>query len=735
MAFTENLERRLRPFLRRDAGRRATPTLLQLEAVECGPASLGILLAHHGRRVPLTDLRAACGVSRDGSTASNVVKAARRYGMIADGRRKDMKGVREVEPPFIAFWNFNHFLVVEGFDDETVYLNDPAGGHRSVTLDEFDESFTGVILEAVPGPDFEPGGRKPSVAAALARRLRGSRSAVVFSVLIGLFLVVPQLATAVFAQIFVDSVLIQGKEGWLRPLIFAVVITALVRGILTFLQRKYLRRLQIKLAVVLSSQYMWHVLRLPAKFYAQRFAGEIANRTLLNDKVADKMSGKLASTVIDVTMVAFYAIVMIQYDLVLTAIVVGFGLINFLALRAVAERRTEANMRMLQDGGKLQGQSIAGIQGMEMIKAAALEGEFFARWAGYQAKASGSRQDFIVANLRLGVLPNALMTLSTAVVLIVGGLRVTEGLLTIGMLVAFQSLTQSFLEPVNKLVELGSLWQELEGDLARLDDVLDNPTDAVSARDDAEAKVVQGRHRLRGELELRNVTFGYNELEEPLIQDLSLKLEPGQRVALVGGSGSGKSTIAKLIAGLYEPWEGEILFDGLPREEHPRSVLTSSMAMVEQDIMLFEGTVRDNLTLWDSTVPSQDPVQGARDAVIHDVVVGMQGAYDGVLLEGGRNLSGGQRQRLEIARALTMTPSLLVMDEATSALDADTENSVYRNLRRRGCSCVVVAHRLSTIRDCDEIVVLDRGSVVQRGQHDSLIQEDGAYRSLLQRTS
>jgi ATP-binding cassette subfamily C protein len=711
-----------------------TPTLLQMEAVECGAAVLGIVLGCYGRIVPLPVLRRECGVSRDGSKASNMLRAARNYGLVAKGFKKELASVQELRPPFIVFWNFNHFLVVEGFRRGRVYLNDPASGPRTVTMDEFDQSFTGVVLVMEPGPDFTPGGSKPSTMRALQRRLEGSWGALAYCLVAGLLLVLPSLATAVFTQIFVDSILVQGLHDWLRPLLLGMILIALLRGLLMRLQLLYLRRLKLKLVAVLSSRFLWHLLHLPASFYAQRFAGEITNRINANSKVADVLSGRLATTIIDAIMMLFYAVVMLQYDVFLTSIGIGFAAINFLALQWISRQRTDTNMRLLQEHGKVGGVAIAGLQNMETLKASALESEFFARWAGYYAKATNAQQDLGVTNQQLGVLPIFLSAITTMFILVVGGLRVMEGFLSIGMLVAFLSLMRSFLAPVTNLVGLGSTLQELQGDLNRLDDVLDNPSDLPSNGTNGAQPppLTPDGFRLQGYVEMRNVTFGYSPVNPPLIDNLSFTLKPGQSVALVGASGSGKSTVAKLASGLYEPWEGDILFDGLPRSQIPRQVLTHSVALVDQDLLLFSGTVRDNLTLWDSTVPSSNLVQAGKDAAVHDVVVAMSGGYDGELLEGAVNLSGGQRQRLEIARALVRNPAILILDEATSALDAETENIVVKNLRRRGCSCIVVAHRLSTIRDCDEIILLDHGKVVQRGTHQSLLQEEGgAYARLL----
>jgi NHLM bacteriocin system ABC transporter peptidase/ATP-binding protein len=555
--------------------------------------------------------------------------------------------------------------------------------------------------------------------------------ALFYCLLAGLLLTVPRLAVAAFTQVFVDEVLVQGRQDWLHPLIMGMAIAAILRSSLTGLRLFHLRRLMLKLSVGMSGKFLWHTLRLPVGFYAQRFAGEISSRVDMNDKVATILSGPLATTVIDALMIVFYAIVMFQYDWVLTVIGIFFAIVNFIALQSLSRSRVDANMRLAQDYGKVSGVTIGGIQTMETVKASGLESDLFAKFAGYYAKALNAQQSLGLQNQLLAVLPTLLTALTTTSVLVVGGLRVMNGYLTIGMLVAFQSLMQSFLSPVNNLVNFGSTLQELEGDLNRLDDVLQNATDPEANRTQTGQAIGIDSFRLQGYIELRNMTFGYSRLEGPLIENFSLNIKPGQRVALVGGSGSGKSTIAKLICGLYETWEGEILFDGKPRTQIPRQVLANSVAMVEQDIFLFAGTVRENLTLWDDTVPQSDIVQACKDAAIHSLVLLMPGGYDAQLIEAGANISGGQRQRLEIARALVRNPSILVLDEATSALDAETELIIDRNLRKRGCSCVVVAHRLSTIRDCDEIIVLERGKVVQRGTHEELSQQGGAYSRLI----
>jgi ATP-binding cassette subfamily C protein len=717
----------------RRAARRVprTPTVLQMEAVECGAAALGIVLGHHGRIVPLSELREACGVSRDGSSAANVVKAARRYKLKAKGLSTSLEDVQKLEGPFIVFWNFNHFLVVEGFAGRRAWLNDPASGRRTVSLEEFDEGFTGVVLYMEPAEDFRPGGSPPSTVGALASRVRGCGGDLGYSIVAGFLLVAPGLAAPMLTQVFIDEVLMARRGAWLRPLLLGMAFLALLRILLRWLQLRYLRELRMKLAIRLSSGFLWHVLRLPVGFFAQRFAGEIGSRVALNNGIADALSGRLASAVIDSMMLLFYVGIMLYYDVRLTLIGVTFAAGNVAALRWIARRRVDANLRLRQETGKVTGVSIAGLQSMETIKASALESSFFARWAGYYTKATVARQELGLANQAVGVLPGLLSALTTLFILVVGGLRVMEGEITIGMLVAFQSLMSMFQRPVGTLVGLGEMLQTLEGDMSRVDDVLCNAIDPEAERSRTEQPCYDESPRLRGRVELRGVTFGYSRVAAPLIDGFDLLLEPGRRVALVGGSGSGKSTVARLVCGLYRPWEGEILFDGRPRVLVPRRVLAGSISMVDQDILFFSGSVMDNLTLWDGTVPRPHVESACRDADILDVVLSLAGGYEAELLEGAANLSGGQRQRLEIARALVNRPSVLVLDEATSALDAETEHRIDRNLRKRGCSTLVVAHRLSTIRDADEIIVMRQGKIVQRGRHEELWRQEGEYRRLI----
>ncbi|WP_202895612.1 NHLP family bacteriocin export ABC transporter peptidase/permease/ATPase subunit [Iningainema tapete] len=725
----------LQKLLPRRGSRVNTPTILQMEAVECGAAALGIILCYYGLIVSLLELRQECGISRDGSKAVNLLKAARGYGLQAEGAKLELEYLQGLRPPYIVFWNFNHFLVVEGFCSSWVYINDPASGRRRISLKEFDEGYTGLVLVMRPGPEFTKGGRKPNLILSLWSRLQGATGALVYCIIAGFLLTLVGLVIPVFSQVFVDEILIQGQQHWLRPLLLGMAIAALLQSGLTLLRLRYLRRLKIKLALSMSSRFLWHVLRLPPSFYAQRFAGEISERISLNDQVADVLSGQLATTAIDAVMVIFYALVMLQYDKVLTLILVSFATFNVLTLRWISRQRVDANQQLVQDYGKAAGASIAALQNIETLKVSGLEADFFARWSGYYTKAMNSQQELGVSNQTLSVLTVLLSALSSTLLLVLGGLRVMDGHLTIGMFVAFGGMMHSFQEPVNNLVNFGSTLQELEGNLIRLDDVLDHPTDPRIEHKSSFTSPPFPHSRLQGYIELRNLTFGYSRLEPPLIENFNLSVKPGQRIAIVGSSGSGKSTIGKLVSGLYESWSGEIRFDGFRKEEIPHHVLTNSIAMVEQDILLFGGTIRENLTLWDVTVSEQNLKLACLDAAIDEVVQSMPGGYNAQLLEGAANLSGGQRQRLEIARALVNNPSILILDEATSALDAEIEKIIDQNLRRRGCTCLIIAHRFSTICDCDQIIVLERGRIVQQGTHDELWQVEGVYSQLLRSES
>ena len=718
---------------RRPPGRRVrTPTVLQMEAVECGAAALCIVLQHHGRHVPLEEMRVACGVSRDGSKASNVARAARSYGLGAQGMRLEIEALHQHPFPMILFWNFNHFVVIEGLNDKQVWLNDPATGPRTVGMKEFNRAYTGVALVLRPEPGFERIGKPRGMVAALGGRIRNVRAALAYVFIASLAMVIPGLAIPVFSQVFVDSYLISRLDSWVKPLLLGMALTAVLRAVLVGLQQSYLLKLETRLALASSANFLWHVLRLPIEFFNQRHAAAIAQRVGANDNIAQVVSGELATNAVALVTLVFYAAIMFSHDVLLTALGIALTLLNVGVMAYLSRARQDATLRLQKQRAKLGSVLVGGIQTIETIKAGGGEAEFFSQWAGLRAVLNNTEQALRLYGQVLGTLPLLISAAITTLILGIGGMRVMSGEMTVGMLVAFQSLMASFYAPVSNLMGLAGRLQEARADLDRLEDVMHYPVDVRFAAHGHEApEEIKTHEKLEGWLELRHVTFGYSRLEKPLLEDFCLLLAPGHRVALVGASGSGKSTVAKLVMGLHEPWSGDILFDGRCRGDIAPRVLNASLAGVDQEVFLFSGTVRENLSLWDAGLPEPDMVRAGQDAAIHAAIVARSGGYDAPVTEGAGNFSGGQRQRLEIARALAGDPRILILDEATAALDTATEKDIDDNLRRRGCTCLIVAHRLSTIRDCDEIIVMEQGRIVERGTHDTLIKREGVYATLV----
>ncbi len=707
-----------------------TPTVLQMEATECGAASLSIILQHYGRYVPLAQLRELCGVSRDGSDAANLLLAARSLGLTAKGFKKGLTALEEVKPPVIVFWEFNHFLVFEGFKGDQIALNDPALGPRTVSREDFDRSYTGIALTFEPNEAFQRGGQAPSPWPIVLKRLRSEPFGALFITIAGLLLILPQLVMPIFAQIYLDEVIGNGMNQWLKPMLLAMALTIGVQAALRHLQLVGTRRLEKRLTRRFAVGYEHQILALPERFYSQRHASDIAGRMAINAQIGEFIGGRLIPMATGLVLLIFYLILTMLYSPTLGLLVLGTTAINALVVQLNRRRQKDASITIAKDQAKSSAVVVEAMRDIETIKAAAIETDVFRRFAGYQSRLLNTMQSLQLRNAQLRLVPSALTTVNELLVLVIGFVLVIRGELTLGMLLAAQTIAFSLKGQIEAVIGFVQQLPQFEAGVLRLEDVLEQPRDPLlsTAKRESEEPSI----RLSGEIEIRNLSFGFVAIKPPLIEGLNLSISPGMRIALVGGSGSGKSTLAKLIAGLHQPSSGEILMDGRTLLQIPRNMCVSSLAMVQQDIQLFGCSVRDNLRLWNPTIQEEDLVQACRDAEIIDVVRALPDGFDTQLSEGGKNLSGGQRQRLELARALASNPSILVLDEATSALDADTEQRVIHNLTRRGCTQIIVAHRLSTIRDADQILVMDQGRVIEQGNHAELMRNSsGAYSQLL----
>lgn len=712
-------------------GAAKVPVVMQMEALECGAASLCMLMAYYDKWVPLEQVRKDCGVSRDGSKASNILKAARNYGFTARGFRLEPEQLREKGTfPCIIHWNFNHFVVCDGFKGDKVYLNDPAKGNYAVSMERFDESFTGICLFIEPGEGFEPGGKPKSILNFAKKRLRGAEAAMAFVIVTTVISSLVGILSAGFTRVFLDELLTGKEPAWYVPFLVGLGILTFIQLAAALIQAVYSLRLNGKMAVVGNSSYMWKVLRLPIEFFSQRMAGDIQQRKASNATIAGDIVDTLAPLALNGCMMVFYLVVMLRYSWLLTLIGLASILIQLIVSRFISAKRINITRVMMRDRGKLAGATVSGIEMIETIKASGSENGYFEKWSGYQASVNTQNVRFQKINQYLGIIPAVIAGVSSNVVLILGVWLTMRGQFTAGMVMAFQGFLGSFTAPAQKLITSGQQMQEMRTNMERIEDVMEYPEDEALAADSS-PDVDAGYDKLSGNLVMKNVTFGYSRLAPPLIENFNLELKQGQRVAFVGTSGCGKSTLSKLISGLYQPWSGEILFDGKPISKIDRSVFTGSVAVVDQDIIMFEDTIANNIRMWDTSIEDFEVIMAARDAQIHEDIMQREGGYQYRITEGGKDFSGGQRQRMEIARVLAQDPTMIIMDEATSALDAKTEYDVVRSIKNRGISCVVIAHRLSTIRDCDEIIVMNRGKVVERGTHDELMALDGVYKTLV----
>ena len=711
----------------------STPILLQMHASECGAACLGSILAYFGLWVPLTELREKCEVSRDGSSAASILRASRHYGLECSGLSVRAEQLKKLELPLILFWQFSHFVVFEGFDGRHYHLNDPSTGRRRLSAAEFEKDYSGIALRFKRGANFSPGGKQPNLFRQLSASLVDSWSMLTGVIACGLMLTLLALIVPATLTVFVDDVL--ENHGHWHGLAVALLGGGALVYILSLLKHRFLKRLAVRISVIGYSRSLSRLLRLPVEFFEHRLVGDLTDRVSSVDRIAKNLTDQFLVLLIDMAMSAVLLIAMFAYDTLLALIVLLLAILHGLLAHFLNALRTVRSQAMRREQGLLIGVGMQMLSHAENLRMTGADDRFFSRWSGQQARELHARQLYSELGSVNSALPGLVAVLRSAAILGIGGSMVVAGEMTLGTLVGFYILAEMFLGPVGRFLEFADRRKALETDLQRLEDISKAAQDPVISRRSRESESIStfnGRLQLAGHLELRNVTFGFNKSRPPLIEDFNLVLKPGQRVALVGPSGSGKSTLARLVSGICQPWSGEVLFDGHLREEIPEDVLRRSISMVDQDVVLFSASLRDNITLWNPAVPDEAIVAATRDAQIHSEILRRPQGYATLVEEGGVNFSGGQRQRLEIARALVGHPTVLVLDEATSALDAATEEHVDDALRRRGVTCLIVAHRLSTVRDCDEIIVLDKGEEVQRGTHDALIaDEDGTYYKLV----
>lgn len=705
------------------------PVVMQLETLECGAASLTMILSYYGKWIPLESVRRDCGVSRDGSNAKNILKAAKYYKLNVKAYRYEADTIRERGTfPCIIHWNFNHFVVLDGFKGNKAYLNDPAKGAITVPMETFEESFTGICLEFEPSDEFEPEGKPKSMFSFAKGRLTGTKKALLFTAITSIIASLVAAISPAFSRIFLDRLLPGENPSWIIPFVIILFGFDIIQIVMSAISDIYGLRIGGKMAAIGNTTFMWHILRMPMSFFSQRMAGDIQNRQESNANIAKVLMQTFAPLVLQSGMMIFYFIVMIRYSLILTAVGLGAFGINALVSRWISKKRINITRVSMRDTAKLNSNTVSGIDMIETIKASGAENGYFAKWSGYQASANTQLVKFQKTDIYMNIIPEFMTAFATAVVLFLGVYLTFMGEFTVGMVMAFQGFLTAFMQPAQQLLSANQMLQEMRTQMERVDDVLNYPCENVFATDKEDESEYQ---KLSGKIELKNISFGYSPLAEPLIKDFNLTLEPGKSVALVGGSGCGKSTVSKLISGLYKPWEGEILFDSKKMNEIDSSVFHGSLAVVDQDVILFEDTIANNIKMWDNSIEDFEMILAARDAQIHNDIMKRPMGYQHRLIEGGRDFSGGQRQRMEIARVLAQDPTVIILDEATSALDAKTEYEVVKAIKNRGIACIVVAHRLSTIRSCDEIIVMDNGKIIDRGTHKELLETSKLYCDLV----
>jgi len=706
--------------------RKRVPVLLQMSIVECGAACLAMILRYYGRKASISEISEHVGIGRDGMSALGIVKAARDYGLRVRAISLKENDLRFVTLPAIVHWQFNHFLIVERWSPTSVDVVDPAVGYRRMTAAEFDEGFTGVVIMLEPGVQFVRHTSTPEITLAtyaieyLKRAPITLVQIIAASLLLqGFGLVFPLLTELVVNQV------IPNKVTDVLPLLGAGIIVIVVAQLITMLLRAgLLVYLQTRIDTRIMPAFFEHMLTLPPSFFQKRASGDILTRIESNTIVRDIISNQLVSTFLDGSLVIFYLVILFTQSYTFGVLVLIIALFQAVVLLFTNRPMHNLNRRELEATGKTQGYVAEALAGITTLKAAGAEQRAFARWSNlfFDQLNTTIRQNYLSSTIRSFL--TTLSTLAPLVLLWIGTMQVINDTMSLGTMLALNALATAFLTPVASLVSGGQQLQVVHAHLERIADIL-------GAQPEQDVQRVQDPPHLTGRISLEHVSFRYDGNSPYVLKDISLHVEPAQKIAIVGRTGSGKSTLGQLLLGLCIPTEGEILYDGIPLRFLNYQAVRSQFGVVMQNSALFSGSIRENIAFNVPDIGLERVAKAAQIAAVHDDIMQMPMGYETFVSEGGSVLSGGQRQRIAIARAVASAPAIMLFDEATSALDVITEQKVEQNLRRLGCTQIIIAHRLSTVRNADRILVLDEGKLIEQGSHDELIRQNRYYANLI----